>query len=766
MQTISTDTQAAIEASAQTVVPRVTAEWLNSRFVENLTAFSSSDNYLKKTLDMDPIMFLQLNEPEYEWKIMQDHPLCNLWMLNDTSGTVATDSNGLADGTYTGGFTLNSDSKVTTQSTQFNGSTGYVTVPHNTRFSPGYLFGFMSVEAWFNLDTVGANQTIAGKGDVDAAREVDDGYEWQFRISSSNKLEFYILYQDGTTYVVATGTTTIASGSWYHAVATWDGKIIKLYLNGDFEATARLETGFLINTPLANTSALNIGRMADASEYLDGYLNAVAFYNVVLSPTEIAGHYNIGIGRSYDYSGNANVGNWVFGTTEAITKTNAVDTTNRLFQGRYYPVFTGLEYVVANNISGTEDFVIEVWTQPDAILAPASPQTIFAKGVQTGTTVFQFGIDVLGDSTDNWFEAYVYNAAGTKFSVTSDLSPDYIDQMNHLLLVVNNDVLHLYVNGVDNGDTATVTGTRSTSTLPIAIGRWGSGTTAQLFEGQIADAAFYPDLNMDSKQVYARYRSAIKGASDDANFGPSLMTADEAINALVGYGHVWPVLGVKDINGTQVSLSSKYDIAEDTTQARTYKYEYGWWHNVMTDAAGDADLTGVLVLSFDTLSCNGIYLKVPDEFGAIKEYTLSYKNTSNVWIPVGATWELPNGNTEIRHAFAVDKDIKGIYLEILSTRLPFDYPKISELGPYIRDNVSEDIVSLSVKKTKENFDSSVPFGATAANSATIELQNVELRYNPNNTDSDLYGLLTPDAKFEIELGWDNAGGPDGLLLDG
>jgi hypothetical protein len=764
MQTISTDTEAAIVASAQEVIPRVTVEWLNSRFVESLVTYSSSDNYLKKTLDMDPIMFLQLNEPEYEWQIMQDHPLCNLWMLNDTSGTVATDSNSLANGTYTGGFTLNSDSKVTDQSTLFNGSTGYVTVPHSTRFSPGYFFGFMTVEAWINLDTVASNQTIMGKGDTDGAREVDDGYEWKFRVSSTGKLEFYILYPDETTYVVATGTTTIAASSWYHVVATWDGKVIKLYLNGDFEGSGRLETGFLINTPMANTSALNIGRMPDASEYLDGYMNAVALYNVVLSPTEIAGHYNIGVGRAYDYSRNANVGNWVFSSVEAVTKANTVDTENRLFQGRYYPVFTGLEYLAINNIDGTEDFVIEVWAQPDAILAPASEQTIVAKGTQ-GTPIFQWGIDVAGDSTDNWFEAYVYNTAGTRFEVTSDLSPDYIDQMNHLLLVVSNDVLHLYVNGIDNGDTATVTGTRSTSSLPIAIGRWGSGATPQLFEGQIANVAFYPDLTMDAKEVYARYRSTTKGASDDANFGPSFMTGDEAINALVGYGHVWPVLGAKDIHGTTMSLSSKYDIAEDTTQDRTYRYEYGWWHNIATDSGGDADLTGVLVMSFDTLTCNGIHLKCPDEFGTIKNYTLSYKNTSNVWVSVGNIWELQEGLTEIRHQFGIDKDIKGIAIEILSTWIPFDYPKISELGPYIRDDVSEDIVTFSIQKTKEDFDSSVPFGATAANSATVELQNVELRYNPNNTDSDLYGLLTPDAQFEIALGW-TGGGPDGLLLEG
>ncbi len=762
MQEISAELEAAIRDDAQTIIPRVKVEWLNSRFVEDLQTLTTSDNYIKKTRELEPKVFWQFNEPDYAAKIQHDHPLANLWMLDDVTSTAA-DYNGLVDGTYTGGYTQSQDSIVSTASTLFNGSSGYVSIPGEIRYSPGYLFGYFTVEAWIYMPSV-ATSTIVGKGDVDATRTVDDGYEWKFGIDSDN-LTFTIYEPDGTEYVSATGATTMTDATWHHVVATWDGKLIKLYLDGNFEAVERLDEGFQINMPKPNTSDVNIGRMPDATGYFPGNINAVAIYNTILNATEITGHYNIGIGRVYDYSTNANSGQWIWDETNALQKVQDENPLNRLLPAsRYIPEFTGSEFALINNINGVEDFTVEIWANIDAHLGTGVTQTVVAKAAQGPTLVAQFGIDAIGvDGTHDRFQAYVYNDSGTKFSVDGASLTTLPGTWVHLMMMVQDGVLTFYQDGESQG-TATITGSQSTSAYSLCVGRFGGTLTPQFFEGNIMGFVYYESVPFEALSAMVRYLSSIRQNASDLNFGPSLMTGDEVANGHYGYGHLWAVLGAKDSNGSRVGLSNKYDIAEDTTQDKTYKYEYGWWGNNASDNDGVFANSESIISTFNDIECNAIGIYLPEEYGRIQTYHIYYKSTSDVWTQVGGLWEVDQ--YEIIHMFSNTITIRGLYLEILSTELPEDYAKVSEVTPLILDDISDDVVALSIKKTKENYDSSVPFGATAANTLSLTLQNIDLRYNPNNSDSDIYGLMVPDTKFTVELGWEDAGGSLGLLCDG
>src|SRR5438105_4848445 len=82
--------------------------------------------------------------------------LVSYYRLGETSGTSACDSWGSNAGTYTGGFTLGTVGAIKGEANTaatFNGSNGYVTVPHGSSLDVGDNF---TVEAWVKRASFGA----------------------------------------------------------------------------------------------------------------------------------------------------------------------------------------------------------------------------------------------------------------------------------------------------------------------------------------------------------------------------------------------------------------------------------------------------------------------------------------------------------------------------------------------------------------------------------------------------------------------------------
>jgi hypothetical protein len=102
----------------------------------------------------------------------------------------------------------------------------------------------------------------------------DDG--WQFK-----------LWSGGSTYMATASNTAAVAGEWYHVVGTYDGNVMKLYINGEEAASNTIGS----HTIDATTVGLWIGWM---SGYWDGNLDEVAIYNAALSPTTVESHYNLG----------------------------------------------------------------------------------------------------------------------------------------------------------------------------------------------------------------------------------------------------------------------------------------------------------------------------------------------------------------------------------------------------------------------------------------------------------------------------------------
>lgn len=224
----------------------------------------------------------------YRAEVIVDGPV-SYWRLGESAGPNAIDEMTANAGVYTGGVTFAQTGAIvgdTDKAALFTrASAGYVTVSDSASLS---ITGSWTIEAWIKLATISDGTTqnlIAAK--YDAAGGGSNGY--LFRVSVGNKLESYTL--GASTMAGAVGATSLSAGTWYYAVAVYNGTTLKVYLNG-------VEDGTVSTTiaPTNGSAAAIIGGQPDlqAASFLNGTLDEVAIYNKALSTTRITAHYSAG----------------------------------------------------------------------------------------------------------------------------------------------------------------------------------------------------------------------------------------------------------------------------------------------------------------------------------------------------------------------------------------------------------------------------------------------------------------------------------------
>ncbi|MCB2408839.1 endo-beta-N-acetylglucosaminidase [Hymenobacter lucidus] len=96
---------------------------------------------------------------------------------------------------------------------------------------------------------------------------------------AASRLQFVMLV-NGVTRKVNSPTDLVA-GTWYHVAATFDGTVLRLYLNGQLNASLNATGSFTAN------SIFYMGRNFDNSRILNGSLDEVRVWTRALTPAEI-----------------------------------------------------------------------------------------------------------------------------------------------------------------------------------------------------------------------------------------------------------------------------------------------------------------------------------------------------------------------------------------------------------------------------------------------------------------------------------------------
>lgn len=228
---------------------------------------------------------------DYKQAVLQDNPSLFL-RLDDNSavGTLVTRArdrsrNGLS-GTYNGGMVrlqpgplqLGLD-RVPSYAIQFNGSSANIA---SSIFNPSSASG--TLEIWFKT-SVAVVQPLIANSDITTHRSGVALY-----LNAAGNLVLDVASAAAVTTL--TGTAVLNDNAWHHAVGTFDGTTLRLYVDGQFDVSVA-QGGV---TPTAENT-VTIGMDQGGSPlFFNGYLAEPAYYSAtILRPNRVLFHYQVGV---------------------------------------------------------------------------------------------------------------------------------------------------------------------------------------------------------------------------------------------------------------------------------------------------------------------------------------------------------------------------------------------------------------------------------------------------------------------------------------
>jgi hypothetical protein len=164
----------------------------------------------------------------------------------------------------------------------FNGTNNYVNAGNTASLS---ISGNITVALWAKWTASGDFYVALSKNDSGANQ---NGYAFWTHAFFGQQMVFQI--GDNTTrHIEVLSGGTPNDGRWHHFVGTWDGAIVRVYLDG-VEGGNDAYTYTLVSSAFP----LNIGKNANGAEYFPGSLDDVRVYNRALSAAEIKQLYQLG----------------------------------------------------------------------------------------------------------------------------------------------------------------------------------------------------------------------------------------------------------------------------------------------------------------------------------------------------------------------------------------------------------------------------------------------------------------------------------------
>lgn len=276
----------------------------------------------------------------------------------------------------------------------FNGSNQCISIPNSTSLNPS----FISISAWIKTSNTGRLKQIISKDNYD----LNQAYNlrvWQFRVSQGNKIQFLPFNAD--TVKTVEGNTVVTDGLWHFTTATWDGSLVKIYVDG-----------FLDNSPVGFSGTLRssqnndvyIGIRIDNNapaeyEYFNGSINDLRIYNRALSAAEVNDLY---VNPQGIYLPNRRL--WVPSESSDVTigLTGLVGDFGR---GIFLPTFnkglTGTAVKTAKGVyavSTAKGLTGKTVKAAEGNTTPALNNTLTGKAVKVvkGTTTFTIGVGLTG----------------------------------------------------------------------------------------------------------------------------------------------------------------------------------------------------------------------------------------------------------------------------------------------------------------------------------------------------------------------------------
>jgi len=202
------------------------------------------------------------------------------------TGNANDDSGNNNPGMVTGAVLTNDQFGVPNSAYYFDGSSAYIQVPYNQSFdvTPS---GF-TVASWFKADP--AQIDPSGIYDlIDKSHgsngTFDDRAGWAVQFFNGNASHFAVGTGTDFSWKAAGSNDPLLDNKWHHITGTFEGSLIKIYIDGVLKNTFTLAPG---ETPVSNTRDLFIGRHYALGRYFRGAIDEVRIYNRALADSEVA----------------------------------------------------------------------------------------------------------------------------------------------------------------------------------------------------------------------------------------------------------------------------------------------------------------------------------------------------------------------------------------------------------------------------------------------------------------------------------------------
>ena len=154
----------------------------------------------------------------------------------------------------------------------FDGANSLIEVPHHDSLVPGG--DELTIEAWFKPALFpGGHPSIARKGSV-----AESG--WGFD-TPGGKIRGFVYTAPGAA-AVAEGATRMNVKTWYHTAMVYDGKEIRVYLDGELDGQVARSGD--INK---NAASVWIGKKANENIWRNGMLDELRILNIAITQEQI-----------------------------------------------------------------------------------------------------------------------------------------------------------------------------------------------------------------------------------------------------------------------------------------------------------------------------------------------------------------------------------------------------------------------------------------------------------------------------------------------
>ena len=215
----------------------------------------------------DPISY------RWDYKGSNNESLVSRWYFDENSGDIAYDTSGANnnDGTLKPASPIWTTGKVG-NALQFDGIDDYVDCGADPSLD---ITGAITIEAWVKKNALLIDSVIVKKANA-----------YALIVSSGNKIVTEIYNDSG--WNGYWGTVDI-NNTWTHIIWTYDGIVIKQYING-------VNTDTFNHSGLISTTSNHLQIGGYPAQFFNGAIDEVKIYNRALSEDEIENLYEFGIG--------------------------------------------------------------------------------------------------------------------------------------------------------------------------------------------------------------------------------------------------------------------------------------------------------------------------------------------------------------------------------------------------------------------------------------------------------------------------------------